>query len=116
MKSEHAKLIAALGQLGTAVAQLIQLSVKEQIPTVGRIPPEVVSIPQAPVPQAQHAQPMTKQEVATFFGVTSRTVDSWMSVGLLPYWKIGHLVRFDMEAVKAALKTRRRGSSFLKSQ
>ena len=48
-------------------------------------------------------KPRTKQEIAVHFGVTTRTIDGWMKAGLLPYWKIGHLVRFDLAAVQASL-------------
>ena len=48
-------------------------------------------------------KPKTKQEIAVHFGVTTRTIDDWMKSGLLPYWKIGRLVRFDLPAVQARL-------------
>jgi hypothetical protein len=48
-------------------------------------------------------KPKTKQEIAVHFGVTTRTIDGWMKSGILPYWKIGHLVRFDLGAVTARL-------------
>jgi excisionase family DNA binding protein len=56
-------------------------------------------------------KPKTKQEIAEHFGVKTRTVDNWMRAGLLPYWKIGHLVRFDLATVQASLnaKTLRNG-------
>jgi excisionase family DNA binding protein len=51
----------------------------------------------------EDTKPKTKQEIAVHFGVTTRTIDGWMKAGLLPYWKIGHLVRFDLGAVTAKL-------------
>ncbi len=51
----------------------------------------------------ENAKPKTKQEMAVHFGVTTRTIDGWMKAGLLPFWKIGHLVRFDLEAVQTRL-------------
>ena len=108
MKSEHAELISAIGQLGRAIARLIKLSVSEQIPKMPRITPDEVPISQPPAPQAQEDRPKTKQEIAEYFGVTSRTVDGWMAAGHLPYWKIGHLVRFDIGVVRAALDARHR--------
>jgi excisionase family DNA binding protein len=51
-------------------------------------------------------KPKTKQEIAKHFDVTTRTIDGWMRAGILPYWKIGHLVRFDLAAVEARLNAK----------
>lgn len=51
----------------------------------------------------EDTKPKTKHEMAVHFGVTTRTIDLWMKQGLLPYWKLGHLVRFDLAAVTARL-------------
>jgi len=48
----------------------------------------------------------TKQDVADYIGATIRTVENNMRSGVLPYRKIGRLVRFDMEEVKQALAER----------
>ena len=48
-------------------------------------------------------KPKTKVEIADQFTVTTRTVDEWMRRGLIPYWKIGRLCRFDLAAVTARL-------------
>jgi hypothetical protein len=46
----------------------------------------------------------TKAQIAAFFQVSTRTIDSWMALGLIPYWKVGsRCVRFDLEAVKRRL-------------
>jgi excisionase family DNA binding protein len=46
---------------------------------------------------------LTKVEIAKFLGVTTRSVDSWMSNGILPYQKLGRTVRFDLAKVRAYL-------------
>ena len=48
----------------------------------------------------------TKKDVAFYLGVTVRTVENQMNAGILPYRKIGKLVRFDMDEVKTALDER----------
>jgi excisionase family DNA binding protein len=51
---------------------------------------------------------INKSEMATRLGVTVRTIDSWMAIGLLPYRKLGRLVRFDWGEVTEHLKARSR--------
>jgi excisionase family DNA binding protein len=46
---------------------------------------------------------LTKADVAEFFQVKQRTIDAWMAAKRIPYWKIGKLVRFDLEQVKNRL-------------
>jgi hypothetical protein len=46
---------------------------------------------------------MTKTDLAGFFEVKSRTVDSWMSRGKVPYFKIARTVRFRLADVLASL-------------
>ena len=53
--------------------------------------------------QSNETKSATKLEVAAHFQVTPRTIDQWMRTGLIPYWKIGHTVRFDLIAVTAML-------------
>lgn len=48
----------------------------------------------------------TKKDVAEFLGVTTRTVENQMKAGIIPYWKVGRLCRFDMVQVRAALNER----------
>jgi excisionase family DNA binding protein len=49
----------------------------------------------------------TKEDVRDFYRLKSvRTIELWMRAGLIPYTKIGKLVRFDLEEVKAAMKER----------
>lgn len=49
-----------------------------------------------------------KNQMAGQLGVTRRTIDAWMSKGILPYRKLGRLVRFDWNEVQEHLKARSR--------
>ena len=49
---------------------------------------------------------LTKTELAKRVGVTTRTIESWMRLGYVPFIKIGRSVRFDPEDVMRALKRR----------
>lgn len=42
---------------------------------------------------------VSKKEIAKHFGVSVPTVDRWIKVGV-PHYKIGKLVRFEIEEVK----------------
>ena len=53
---------------------------------------------------------INKSEMATRLGVTARTIDSWMAIGLLPYRKLGRLVRFDWAEVREHLKSQTRSA------
>lgn len=44
-----------------------------------------------------------KTEVARRAGVTTRTIDSWMKMGILPYYKLSRRVRFKWPDVEAHL-------------
>ena len=44
-----------------------------------------------------------KPHIAQQYRVSLRTVDNWMRTGVIPYVKIGGVVRFDMAKVAAAL-------------
>ncbi|MGZ8900257.1 MAG: helix-turn-helix domain-containing protein [Limisphaerales bacterium] len=50
--------------------------------------------------------PIMKKELATLLGVTVRSIEIWCRKGILPHWKIGPSVRFDLKAVRAALDAR----------
>ena len=46
----------------------------------------------------------TKEEIKEFYRLkTVRTVENWMNQGLIPYVKIGKLVRFNLDEVKQAI-------------
>jgi excisionase family DNA binding protein len=51
---------------------------------------------------------ITKTEIAARLKVTSRTIDSWMAKGLVPFRKVGRTVRFDWVEVREYLKARSR--------
>ena len=46
---------------------------------------------------------INKGEVARRLGKTLRTIDNWMQVGILPYYKIGRSVAFKWSEIEAAL-------------
>ena len=51
--------------------------------------------------QRKHA---TKREVAREYGVSLRTVDTWIAQKKIPFMKLSpRLVRFDLDAVERAL-------------
>lgn len=53
----------------------------------------------APVGSALVPKPV----IANRYSVTVRTIDNWMHRGVIPYQKIGGVVRFDVSKVDAAL-------------
>ena len=60
------------------------------------------------------SQLLTKSEVAAYAQCTTRSIDNWMKLGYLPYFKIGRTVRFKASDVDAYLsehfRVARRGS------
>jgi hypothetical protein len=46
---------------------------------------------------------VTKLELAKILRVSSRCIDNWMRAKVLPYFKIGRLVRFDARRCLSAL-------------
>jgi excisionase family DNA binding protein len=49
-------------------------------------------------------KPLTKGEVAAFFGVTVRTIESWVNAGRLPALRLSkRCVRFDPDTLKNTL-------------
>ena len=49
---------------------------------------------------------ITKAQLAEAIGTSPRTINDWMSRGLIPYVRIGNVLRFDLAKVKAAMETR----------
>ena len=45
-----------------------------------------------------------KRTLAERYGVSPRTISNWMSAGLLAFFKIKRVVRFDIPACDAALR------------
>jgi hypothetical protein len=39
-------------------------------------------------------------------GVSCRTVDEWRANGIIPYFKIGKIIRFDLDSVMTVLRER----------
>ncbi len=46
----------------------------------------------------------SKREVAQHFGIGLRTVTDWMSRRILPFVKVGHVVRFHLPDCEAAVR------------
>lgn len=46
---------------------------------------------------------VNKRDIAIRYGVSERTIQEWMAKGLIPYHKIGYMVRFDPQACDRAL-------------
>jgi excisionase family DNA binding protein len=44
------------------------------------------------------------KEMAELLGVSVRTLRNWMSMRIIPFYKIKRIILFDPEAVEAALK------------
>jgi excisionase family DNA binding protein len=47
-----------------------------------------------------------RDQLAAAIGVSRRTVDQWRADGVVPYIKVGSVVRFDLADVLAALRER----------
>jgi excisionase family DNA binding protein len=73
------------------------MSRKEQMPTAGS-----GAIP-APVESINLPLVLTKQQLATILGCTTRHLDNLTRRGLLPAVHLGRLVRYRREAVLRAL-------------
>ncbi|GEM_PF-3029210 len=71
-------------------------------------PPLVV----APVPAAlspgEKSEVLTTKELAARLQVTRRTLSIWKRRGILPYWKLGGVNRFDWDQVVKALNENNR--------
>jgi phage terminase Nu1 subunit (DNA packaging protein) len=47
---------------------------------------------------------LTKKQLAEHCSVSTRCLDNWMRDSIVPFRKIGKLVRFDLDAVEEALR------------
>ena len=47
---------------------------------------------------------LTKDDVAKMLGVTRRALEGWMAKGIVPYFKLGKLVRFHEPDIHAHLR------------
>ena len=54
-------------------------------------------------PQTVERRYLNKAEAADSLGISTRTLDSWLSRKLIPYLKIGRTVRFDPEDLRRTL-------------
>jgi hypothetical protein len=49
---------------------------------------------------------ITKAQLSEAIATSPRTIDSWRERGIIPFIKIGGVVRFDLAKVKAAMEKR----------
>ena len=49
----------------------------------------------------------TRKEIALFFSITEKTVDSWRRAGKLPCKYLGRNVRFDRDEILSLLRSTR---------
>lgn len=49
---------------------------------------------------------LTRQQIAARCGLSLRTIDELLSKAVLPFFKIGKSIRFDLAEVEAALRER----------
>ena len=61
-----------------------------------------------PVENGSEKVDWRKDDVASFCGVGTRTVENWMMCEGLPHFKIGNVVRFKPQDVKDFLESKRR--------
>jgi hypothetical protein len=47
-----------------------------------------------------------RPEMAKAANVSCRTLDEWRATGVIPYFKIGKVIRFDLDSVMAVLRER----------
>ena len=52
------------------------------------------------------ARKINRQELAAYYGLSLRYIDELTRNGLLPFFKIGKAVRYDLMEVEAALRER----------
>jgi hypothetical protein len=55
---------------------------------------------------APEAKLIDRPEMAKAASVSCRTVDEWRANGIIPYFKIGKIIRFDLDSVMAVLRER----------
>ena len=93
--SETARLANAVAGLAATIAEIIDARCQK----IGEAMEQKVA--------EKTLQPMfTKKQAAEVFGVTVRTIESWMRHGYLPYFKIGYIVRIPMKDAESCLRER----------
>lgn len=66
-----------------------------------------ISTPAAqPQPAALTGRMITRQQLAAAFGLSVRSIDELTHTGVLPYFKIGKAVRYDLTEAGAAFRAR----------
>ncbi|MDB0067866.1 helix-turn-helix domain-containing protein [Akkermansiaceae bacterium] len=53
------------------------------------------------IPNQRQVSP---KELAEHYGVSTRTVTNWKAAGLIPFLRVGRVVRFSIEEVDVALE------------
>jgi excisionase family DNA binding protein len=65
-------------------------------------------------PDAHQDAPLPKlvdiQSVSGSLGVSMRQIRRWVAEGMIPFVRVGHLIRFDPEELKDWIDARRSGS------
>jgi excisionase family DNA binding protein len=54
-------------------------------------------------PETSEWKLVNKHTIARRYGVDERTIQEWMAKGMLPFFKIGYMVRFDISDCDRAL-------------
>jgi|GEM_PF-798981 len=124
---ESEQLQKALTELATAMTRIVCTRVDQAVAEimVGKLPDGAGTGGQHPNgvrpawpamaeirPAAAEEGFISKPEVARRLGKTLRTVDNWMSRGLLPYYKIGRSVEFRWSEVQIHLAQTTRVSRY----
>ena len=47
---------------------------------------------------------LSKKELAKYLGVSTKTIERKINEGLIPFFKIGSVIRFDEDSVKTLLE------------
>ncbi|MDB4314139.1 helix-turn-helix domain-containing protein [Akkermansiaceae bacterium] len=58
------------------------------------------------MPNTKHEpkRQVSPKELAEYFSVSTRTVTNWKAAGIIPFIRIGRVVRFSIDEVEAALE------------
>ena len=54
---------------------------------------------------------LSKKELAKYLGISTKTVERKIAEGLIPFYKIGKVLRFDQESINELLKHCRRNGN-----
>jgi phage terminase Nu1 subunit (DNA packaging protein) len=49
---------------------------------------------------------LDRLQMAQAANVSCRTLDTWRSQGIIPFFKVGKIIRFDLDSVMSALRER----------